>query len=175
MIRLIWTKLSDCFLRLGGTVKYAKKKGVNIGKNVTIMSNPNYSSEPYLITIGDNTRLSVGITFLTHDGGTWVFRNCDKYRHIVKFGKINVKENCFIGANVTIMPGVTIGPNSVVAAGSVVTKDVPPNSVWGGVPAKHLKTLDEYIEKCVEECPEYDIENFKKNKKEEVLKMMEGK
>ena len=61
----------------------------------------------------------------------------------------------------------------MIAAGSVVTKDVPPNSVWGGVPAKHLKTLDEYIEKCVAECPDYDKENLKKNRKEEILKMLE--
>lgn len=172
MIKAIYRRIIDIIYRLRGTLYYAKKQGVNLGKNVVIISNPCYGSEPYLITLGDNVKLSGGITFLTHDGGTWVFRRSEKYKHIIKFGKINIKENCFIGANTTIMPGVTIGPNSVVAACSVVTKDVPPNSVWGGVPAKHIKTLEEYIEGCVEECPMYDAENLKRNKKEELLKIL---
>lgn len=73
------------------------------------------------------------------------------------------------------MPGVTIGPNSVVVAGSVVTKDVPPDSVWGGVPARHLKTLEEYKARCIEQCPDFNAENLKKNKKEEILRVLEDK
>ncbi|MCO6476660.1 MAG: sugar O-acetyltransferase [Phaeodactylibacter sp.] len=54
-----------------------------------------------------------------------------------------IKKNAWIGAGATILPGVTIGENSVVAAGAVVTGDVPPNTVVGGVPAKVLKNLDQ--------------------------------
>lgn len=50
--------------------------------------------------------------------------------------------NVWVGANVTILQGVTIGDNSVVAAGAVVTKDVPPNTVVGGVPARVIKTIE---------------------------------
>jgi acetyltransferase-like isoleucine patch superfamily enzyme len=54
---------------------------------------------------------------------------------------IVIKRNAWIGAAATILPGVTIGENSVVAAGAVVTKDVPPNTIVGGVPAKVIKTI----------------------------------
>ena len=64
-------------------------------------------------------------------------------RHtIYTYGKVTVKKNAWLGMNCTICPGVTIGENSVVAAGAVVTKDVPDNTVVGGCPAKVIKTLD---------------------------------
>lgn len=76
----------------------------------------------------------VRIATINHD-----FNN----RHtIYTYGKVVIKKNAWIGMNVTICPGVTIGKNSVVAAGAVVTKDVPDNAVVGGVPAKIIKMLD---------------------------------
>lgn len=54
---------------------------------------------------------------------------------------ILIKENAWIGAGATLLPGITIGKNSVVAAGALVTKDVPPDTVVGGVPAKILKSI----------------------------------
>ena len=58
---------------------------------------------------------------------------------------IHIKDRVWIGANATVVPGVTIGENSIVAAGAVVTKDVPPNTIVGGVPAKVLKRIDENV------------------------------
>lgn len=76
----------------------------------------------------------VRIATINHD-----FNN----RHtIYTYGKVVIKKNAWIGMNATICPGVTIGKNSVVAAGAVVTKDVPDNAVVGGVPAKVIKMLD---------------------------------
>lgn len=64
-------------------------------------------------------------------------------RHITyTYRKVTIKKNAWIGMNVTICPGVTIGEYAVVAAGAVVTKDVPNHSVVGGVPAKVIKYLD---------------------------------
>lgn len=64
-------------------------------------------------------------------------------RHITyTYGKVTIKKNAWIGMNVTICPGVTIGEYAVVAAGAVVTKDVPDHAVVGGVPAKVIKYLD---------------------------------
>ena len=57
-------------------------------------------------------------------------------------GHIHIKKNAWIGARATILPGVTIGENAVVAAGAVVSKDVPANTVVGGVPAKIIKSID---------------------------------
>jgi acetyltransferase-like isoleucine patch superfamily enzyme len=56
-------------------------------------------------------------------------------------GPIRIKRNAWIGANATVTQGVTIGENAVVAAGAVVTKDVPDNTVVGGIPAKVIKTV----------------------------------
>ena len=61
------------------------------------------------------------------------------------FGKVTIEDWCYIGAYSQIMPGVTIGEDSLVAAGSIVTKSVPPHSVVGGNPAKILCTIDDYI------------------------------
>lgn len=70
--------------------------------------------------------------------------NHDMYdRHTTyTYGKVTVKKNAWLGLNVTICPGVTIGKYAVVAAGAVVTKDVPDYAVVGGVPAKVIKMLD---------------------------------
>jgi acetyltransferase-like isoleucine patch superfamily enzyme len=58
-----------------------------------------------------------------------------------KKGKITLKENCKIGTHSTIMPGITIGENSIVAAYSFVTKNIPKNQMWSGTPAKLTKKL----------------------------------
>ncbi|MBQ2679630.1 MAG: sugar O-acetyltransferase [Firmicutes bacterium] len=70
--------------------------------------------------------------------------NHDMYERHTKYtyGKVLVKKNAWLGMNVTICPGVTIGKYAVIAAGSVVTKDVPDYAVAGGVPAKVIKILD---------------------------------
>jgi acetyltransferase-like isoleucine patch superfamily enzyme len=62
-------------------------------------------------------------------------------RKMLDLKSVTIKRNAWIGANSTILPGVTIGENSVVAAGSVVTKDVPANTIVAGVPAKFVKNI----------------------------------
>ena len=123
----------------------------NIGKNVDLVSpGPNFGSEPYLITIGDNTTVSFDVAFVTHDAGTRVLRNLatnQKERQTVIYGQIKVGENCFIGCRSTILPGVTIGDNCIIGAGSVVNRDIPANSVAAGVPCKVICTIEEYKEK----------------------------
>lgn len=70
--------------------------------------------------------------------------HCSIYSHSTidnKQGKIHLKENCKIGTHSTIMPGITIGKNSIVSAYSFVTKNIPDNQLWAGIPAKFLKNL----------------------------------
>jgi acetyltransferase-like isoleucine patch superfamily enzyme len=62
-------------------------------------------------------------------------------RHSLTVGHIHIKRNAWIGANATVLQGVTIGENAVVAAGAIVTRDVPDNTVVGGIPARIIKTL----------------------------------
>ncbi len=109
----------------------------------------NWSTEPWIITLGTNVYITDGVKFITHDGGTLLFRNqvCDL--EITK--PIVVGNNVYFGNNVIILPGVTIGSNVVIGAGAVVTKDIPDNSVAVGVPARAIKTTEEYFQKLKQE------------------------
>ena len=171
-IKNIIKKIKKRIMMSKDPVAYAKNIGVNVlGENNRFLS-CNFGSEPWLITIGSHVCISGNVTFLTHDGSTWCFREQEGYKHIIKFGAITIKDNCFIGHSSIIMPGVTIGENSIVGAGAVVTKDVPSNSVVAGVPAKVLCTSDEYAEKLLKNTPDYDIEAYKKDEKSEILRML---
>ncbi len=85
------------------------------------------------IKIHNNVAVASNVTFCNHDVIHKVFNNMDPSRQCKKYyGCIEIMDNVFIGANSTIMYDVKIGPNAIVAAGSVVTKDVPPGTVVGG-------------------------------------------
>lgn len=89
---------------------------------------------------------------------------------MIKFGKIEVGEYSFIGANSTIMPGVVIGDHCVIGAGSLVTKNIPNGTVYAGVPARFICTTEQYAEKCLKNMPEdYDEAAFRANKKEYLI------
>jgi len=121
-------------------IRYARWLGVKVGENCRLIR-VNYSSEPYLITLGDHVSATY-VRFETHDGGVWVARNEHPELDIVK--PIVVGNNVFIGFGAIILPGVVIGDNVVIGAGAVVTKDLPDNVVAVGIPAKVIKSVDEY-------------------------------
>lgn len=132
-------------------VGYARKIGVNMGQNIYIYGNARimFGSEPWCVTLGNNVHITGEVIFLTHDGGTLLYRHLIPDLEITK--PIKVGDYVYIGYRSIIMPGVTIGNNCIIAAGSVVTKDVPDNSVVGGVPAKIIKSSFEYLEKIKED------------------------
>ena len=154
--------------------EYFRKKGYYVGENNRIYIR-DFGSEPYLVKIGNHCTITSGVSFVTHDGAAWIFR--EEIPGLNVFGKIEIKDNCFIGINSIILPDVTIGPNSVVGAGAVVTKDVPPNTVVAGVPARRICSVEEYKEKCIKRWKALNlqgpretwekqlIEHFWKNKK----------
>lgn len=150
---------------------YYKNKGLEIGEKSVIIGKPLLGSEPYLITIGNNVTVSANVSFITHDGATRVFRDKEKYKSVIKYGRITIKDNCFIGMGTILLPGVTIGPNSVVAAGSVVTADVPPGKIYGGNPARFITTTSDYAEKSIISTPEYNKEDYRKNKQKELTRI----
>ena len=152
------------------SIDEAKRKGLRVGKNVSFIDTPNFGSEPYLISIGDNTTVSFDVAFVNHDGATRVIRNLPgKNKETVIYRPIVIGENCFIGCRSTILPGVTIGDNTIIGAGSVVNKDIPSNSVAVGVPCKVICTLEEYIAKHEHEF-EYMVSMPQNEKKEYLLK-----
>lgn len=124
-----------------------RRMGVRIGEGCRIYTS-NFGTEPWLIRIGNRVCVSNDVTFVNH-GLVWPFE--DKHESLTRFGKIAIGDNCQIGIRATILPGVTIGENSIVGACSVVTKDVPPGVVVAGNPARTICTLDEYEKKCLEE------------------------
>ena len=108
---------------------------VTFGKDVFVNHSAILSASGGIV-FEDGVSVAPGVRIATinHD-----FNN----RHtIYTYGKVVLKKNVWIGMNVTICPGVTIGENSVIAAGAVVTKDIPANVVAGGVPARIIKPLD---------------------------------
>ena len=86
-----------------------------------------------------------GVKFITHDGGTLIYRQYIPDLEITK--PITIGNDVYIGNNVIILPGVTIGSNVVIGAGAIVSHNIPDNSVAVGVPARVIKTADEYFEK----------------------------
>jgi acetyltransferase-like isoleucine patch superfamily enzyme len=134
----------------GNKVAYLRRQGMRIGDFTTILNDPpNFGTEPWLIEIGSRCAVAAGAVFITHDGSSRVFRGNIEGSSAFgnDFGPIRVRDNSFVGLRATLLPGVTIGPFSVVAAGSVVNRDVPPGTVAAGVPARVVCTLDEYVEK----------------------------
>ena len=123
--------------------KLARINGVNLGTGNFINSNF-WSTEPYLITVGNNCQITKGVKIFTH-GGSMAARV--KYPNFDSFGKVVIGDNVYLGTNTLIMPGVKIGNNVMVAAGSVVTNSVPSHVVIGGNPARIICTVDQYIER----------------------------
>ena len=129
-------------------ITFLRNKGVEIGSDCEIYKSAYFGTEPYLITIGNHVRINSGVQLITHDGGMWVLRSLfSEFKDADKFGAIKIGNNVHIGTNAMIMPGVTIGDNVIIATGAVVTHNVPSSTVWGGVPAKQIETLDEYASK----------------------------
>jgi acetyltransferase-like isoleucine patch superfamily enzyme len=153
-------------------IKKLKAAGMQIADDCQVLGNPNsFGSEPWLVSIGKGVTITAGVRFITHDGATRVIRNNPRYANVKKFGRITIHDNCFIGMESVLMPGISIGPNSIVAAGAVVVKDVPPGEVHGGVPAKKICTTEEYAEKILETMPDYNLAAYKQDKKAELLRL----
>lgn len=143
--RILYSKIIGALKPL----KYARTIGVNMKKNCHIYGKVYWGSEPWIISLGENVFITDGVKFITHDGGTLLYRKQVPDLEITK--PINVGNDVYFGNNVIVMPGVTIGNNVVIGAGAVVTKNIPDNSVVAGVPAKVIKTADEYLEKLKKE------------------------
>jgi len=134
-------------------------RGTKIGKNVFI--GPGCfleESRPDLITIEDNVSLAPHVKVITHDSS---YHGIEPRIPIIR-GRVIIKRGAFVGTGSIILPGVTIGERSIIGAGSVVTKDIPPNSIAVGIPARVIKKVDEEIENILKKMEEHNVKKDKK-------------
>lgn len=119
-----------------------KKRGLKLGKNIykdaTAIIDPSWC---WLIEIGNNVTLVPRVHILAHDAST---KNKLNY---TKIGIVTIEDNVFIGANSIILPNIIIGKNSIIGAGSIVTHNIPENSLAVGNPARVIGKASDYVEK----------------------------
>ncbi|RRQ47178.1 acyltransferase [Chryseobacterium sp. SC28] len=130
-------------------IEICKARGMKVGKGVIFVEAPSFGSEPYLIEIGDRTKITAGCTFINHDGAMYVIRNMEKYADARNFGRIKIGANCFVGNNCIFLPGSQMGNNCILGAGSVLNSSMPDNSVYAGTPARYICSIEEYGDKAL--------------------------
>ena len=165
-------KIYLLFLARFNRYKFIKKIGLHFGDDFHIYGNPYkmFGSEPWTISIGNHVHITDGVRFITHDGGTLIFRHIIPDLEITK--KIKIGNYVYFGINSIILPGVTIGNNCVIGAGAIVTHDIPDNSVAVGVPAKVIKSTDDYLEQLKKES--LGVGQLEYKEKDEALKSILG-
>ena len=136
-------------------IKALKRRGIKIGDNFVIQGSAHNIyidvTRPSLITIGSNVMINHRFSLVTHDFVSGIFK--EKYDDFLpSSGRVVIGNNVMFGINCTVLKGVTIGDNCFIAAGALVTKDVPANSIAGGVPAKVLCSIDDYYNRRKIEC-----------------------
>lgn len=130
-------------------VKWLRNKGVRVGKNTVFYSPWSINIDiqrPWLIEIGDNVNITLGVTILQH-GYDWAVLQKLKGDVLGSAGKVKIGNNVFIGVKSTILKGVTIGDNVIIGANSLVNKDLKSNGVYAGNPAKFIMSIEDYYEK----------------------------
>ncbi len=141
------TQLRRLFFIMGrfcfGGVWFGRKLGVQIGNHCRIYST-RFGSEPFLINIGNNVTVTSGVSFITHDGSTGLARD-EKGRRYT-YGRIIIGDNVFIGVNSILLPGVEIGSDVIIGAGSVVNRSIPSGTVAAGTPVRQIGSFKEYVE-----------------------------
>ncbi len=169
-------------------VKYLKRKGIKIGENC-FFRGPNTTeidlTRPSLISIGNNVDMNRYFTIMTHDYTTSVFLR--KYNDFLNSsGKVIIGDNIYFGIGCTVLKGVTIGNNCIIGAHSLVSQNIPDNSVAIGSPAKVICSIDEYYAKrkkaALDEALEYAFNIYEKQNRipipsdfqEEFIHFLEG-
>ena len=154
-----------------------RRMGMQLGKGVNLpMSTWIDVSHCFLISIGDNCGFGENCAILAHDAMP------NEYMDATRVGRVIIHESCHFGMGTIILPGVEIGPRSVVGAGSVVLHDIPPESVAAGNPARVICSLQEFIERHrrkMEQSPvfpfkEYDYSRLTPEKMQEMIDKLTG-
>lgn len=133
--------------------------GMHIGENVSLPASTWIDeSFCFLISIGDNCGFGERCLILAHDA------QMHEFLGPTRVGRVLIHPSCHIGAGTLILPGIEMGPRTIVAAGSVVTRPLPPDSLCAGVPARPVCSLDEYFRRQREQTkkrPHFPYETYK--------------
>jgi maltose O-acetyltransferase len=123
------------------TAQVLRDYGATVGRHV-FLGNGTYVDEGFawLVTIEDDVTLAPSVHVLAHDAGLW------EATGYTRVAEVRIEEKAYIGAGAIIMPGVTVGREAVVGAGSVVTRDVAPRTVVAGVPARFVRSVDALVD-----------------------------
>lgn len=141
-------------------VSYLIENNIDIAESV-IIQNPRSCkidiTRPSLVHIGENCFFNDQFTLLTHDFVSGTFIHCGMM-FLNSSGRVVIGNNVHFGQNVMVLKGVSIGDNCFIGAGSIVTKDIPANSIAVGTPCKVIMTLDEYYKKRLVQSEEEAFE-----------------
>lgn len=145
--------------------KICLQNGLKLGKNVVVRNNVSFGSEPFLVEIGDESRIGAGTSFVTHSGFTVNLRKISGYEEVRNFGHIKIGKNCAIGNGCVILQNVEMGDNCVLGANSVLSDSMPSNSVFGGNPAKYICEIEDYGDVLKKTTIDYPLD-LEKDKRE---------
>ncbi|MFN2611178.1 MAG: hypothetical protein ABR507_09980 [Actinomycetota bacterium] len=125
------------------TAEYLRGLGAHIGQGVFLAAEIFVETEwAPLLTIEDGVVIGRGSRMILHDSSLTNVSGGP-----TKVGPITLRKECYLGHYITVLPGVEIGHHAIVGAASVVTKDVPPETVVAGTPARHICTIQELAER----------------------------
>jgi acetyltransferase-like isoleucine patch superfamily enzyme len=170
-VRRIEQSIAQRLLRRGDPhqrrIDELRARGVQIGTGCWIHSS-SFSTEPWLVQIGDRVGISSGVQFVTHEGGAWLLR--DRHPNLQVFGRIRVGDDSIIGLNAIVLPGTTIGAGCIVGAGAVVKGAVPDGMVVAGNPARVIKATDEHLRSLVDSPNRLDVWHLDASERERRIK-----
>jgi len=154
-----------------------RRMGMHIGEGVFLpMSTWVDASHCFLISIGDRCVFGPNCSILAHDA------MINEFIDATRIARVTIHESCCFGIGTIILPGVEIGPRVIVGAGSVVSKDIPPNSVAVGIPARVICSLDELLDEHLEKMKtaptfpfdEYDCNVITPERTTEMVEKLDG-
>jgi maltose O-acetyltransferase len=136
------TKVSLDRARIERRWRALRAQGMHIGKDVWLPASTWIDNDYcFLISIGDHCGFGEECHILAHDA------QMDEFLDAGRIGRVVIHPSCHIGARTIMLPGVEIGPRTIVGANSVVCKSLPPDTVCAGSPARVICTLEEYLQK----------------------------
>lgn len=132
------------------SIEYLRSRGVQIGENVHLYNTNIDFGHGFLVSIGNDVTLT-GVTVLAHDASTQIPLG------VSKVGRVKIGNRVFVGSGTIILPGVSIGDDCVIGAGSVVSKDIPANSVAVGNPISVIGSYTDFVNKHKKQMQERPV------------------